>query len=85
MTNLVAIEGGRAVAARNVLAQFAADTEALSTESNDMAGYAVVVWDDRGFRSIAVHQGARCPMAPTLVPDFVSQAVKDFQISEMSE
>jgi hypothetical protein len=81
---LVPIEGGRAIAARDVLAQFAADTEALSTESIDVAGYAIVLWDDQGSRSICVHQGKRCPMASTLVPDFVQQAVKDFQVADMS-
>jgi hypothetical protein len=70
--SLIAIEGGRSIAARDVQAEFAKQTEELSTEYDAMAGFAILVWDDQGQASSIVHFGKRNGFAPILIPGIAS-------------
>jgi len=73
---IVAIEGGRSIAARDVQAEFAKQTEELSHEYDTMAGFAILVWDDEGDLSSAVHFGRRSSFAPVLIPGIASDVFK---------
>lgn len=73
---LVAIEGGRSIAARDVQAEFAKQTEELSHEFDTMAGFAVLVWDDEGQISSVVYFGKRSAFGPVLIPSIASDAFK---------
>jgi hypothetical protein len=77
MSNLVQIEGGRAIAARDVQAAFASETETLMLECADMAGFFVVVWDDEGARASVMYRGKRCPYGPTMIKDMITSALHD--------
>lgn len=70
-SNIRCIEGGRAIAARNVQASFAVDTDTVSSTFPDMAGYFLVAWDDQGCMVSAYHCGARNPFSPAMIPDLV--------------
>jgi hypothetical protein len=69
--NLVAIEGGRAIAARDVQASFAVDTDDASTGMPNMAGYVIVAWCDEGGFEVHYHAGNRNPFSPAMIPDLV--------------
>lgn len=70
-SNLRTIEGGRAIAARNVHASFAVDSDAITTGIGDMAGYVLMAWDDEGTMMSAHHFGSRNPFSPAMMPDLV--------------
>lgn len=70
-SNIRSIEGGRAIAARNVHASFAVDTGEMTTLLPDMAAYWLVAWDDEGNMVTAYHCGARNPFSPAMIPDLV--------------
>lgn len=70
-SNLRFIEGGRAIAARNVQASFAVDTDAVSSNLGGMAGYYVVAWDDEGTMITAYHCGTRNPYSVAMLPDLL--------------
>lgn len=69
--NLRSIEGGRAIAARDVLASFAVDTDSISTDCLEMAGFVVIAWDDVGAVTLAYHLGTRNPFSPCMIGDVV--------------
>lgn len=73
---LVAIEGGRSIAARDVQAEFAKQTEELSHEFDTMAGFAVLVWNDEGEITSVIHMGKRNGFSPVLIPVIASDAFK---------
>ena len=70
-SNIRCIEGGRAIAARNVQASFAVDTDAVSSDLTSMAGYYVVAWDDEGGMVSAYHCGARNPYSVAMLPELL--------------
>lgn len=70
-SNLRTIEGGRAIAARNVQAAFAVDTDQVSSELQSMAGFWLVAWDDEGFMMSAYHCGHRNPFSPAMLPELI--------------
>ena len=73
---LKVLEGGRAIAANEVLAEFASKTADISTEVETMAGFAVMAWDDEGNLVTEVHIGGRTPFSPMLVPAFARDLFK---------
>lgn len=79
---LKVIEGGRSIEGNDVLARFADETQELSIETKPMAGYAVVVWDDEGNFSTAIHIGARTPFSPMMLPKFASDLVKSKVVTQ---
>lgn len=72
---IVAIEGGRAIKAREVREHMLDKSDACSNAFDNMAGFAIVVWDDEGQTHTATFQGTRCPFAPSLVPQVVRYCV----------
>lgn len=68
------IEGGRAIAARDVSASMAVDGDELSCTEN-MAGYVIIVWDDEGGVGSAFHLGSRNPFSPAMLPDLLRQRI----------
>jgi CBS domain-containing protein len=65
-------ETARAIDANKMLAEFANATEELTTESDHMAGFFVVVWNDEGHYDVRYHfTGARNPLATPLIHDMV--------------
>jgi len=73
---VVAIEGGRSIAARDVQAEFAKQTEELSHKYDMLAGFAIMVWDDEGEVSSVVYFGKRSAFGPVLIPSIASEAFK---------
>lgn len=69
----VSIEGGRAIAARDVLGAFAKASDSVSIETPNMAGYYLVAWDDQGFMTTAYKAGIRNPYCGALLPDVINQ------------
>lgn len=80
---LKAIEGGRNIAANNVCSEFAKSTEELSVDAGLMAGFAVVVWDDEGQMSCAVHIGARTPFSPMQLLGFASDMIRSKVLTDV--
>ncbi len=78
---LTLIEGDRAKVANDVKAQFATDTEILSIECDEMAGYVVIAWDAEGFPCSAFKLGPHNPIPHMMVPSIV----KDILSTEMFE
>jgi hypothetical protein len=74
-SNLRPIEGGRAIQARNVRASFAVDCDEIESTAENMAGYAVVAWDDEGGMTFVYHAGVRNPFSPAMIPDLVRNRV----------
>lgn len=73
---IVAIEGGRSIAARDVQAEFAKRTEELCREYDMLAGFAIMVWDDEGQTSTRVYFGKRSGFPPALIPSIASDMFK---------
>lgn len=76
-TNLRSIEGGRAIAARDVQASFAVDADEIQTQLHNMAGYYLIAWDDEGQFNTAVHLGTRNPFAAVMLADIVHNRVSN--------
>lgn len=74
-SKVYAIEGGRSIKARDVLADFATRTDSLAIEYPLMAGFCIVVWNDEGDAEIAIRRGMRCPYAPTMLVDLIKSKV----------
>ena len=72
----VSIEGGRAIAARDILGHFAKSSDEVSTGTENMAGYYIIAWDDQGFMTTAYRAGRRNPYANAILPDAVTQRLK---------
>lgn len=75
-SNLRSIEGGRAIAAQEVLSQFASETETLSVNCQDMAGFMVVVWDDEGGMHRSFFNAPRSPYSPEMLTSLLSEKIK---------
>lgn len=71
---LYPIEGGRAIAARDVMSSMSVDADELSCTEN-IAGYAIIVWDDEGGVGSAFHLGSRNPFSPAMLPDVLRQRI----------
>mgnify|MGYP003329622680 CR=1 FL=1 len=69
MGELRPIEGGRAIAARDVQASFAVDTDEITTSIPNIAGYVIMAWDDEGSITDAYHLGTRNPMCHQMILD----------------
>lgn len=76
LPKLVSIEGGRAIAARDVQAAFAVDADSVSTETLNMAGYIIIAWDDEGGIEIKVSNAPRSPIASILLPNMARELVE---------
>lgn len=71
MGELRTIEGGRSIAARDVHASFAVDSDDLVSQVPNMAGYCIIVWDDEGGITSHASLGRFNPFSPAMVPDIV--------------
>ena len=72
---LVAIEGGRAIKARNVQAIFADKAEELSTTFDMPAGFAITMWDDQGEMTTVSFCGERSPYSRGMLIDMLKAEV----------
>lgn len=70
------VEGGRAQAALEVHNEFADDTQSLTTDCADMAGYVVIVWDDEGHMQTAMCNGVRSPYSKELAGALLAKKVE---------
>lgn len=68
---LQSIEGGRAIAARDCSASLQVDADSMATETENLAGYAVIVWDDEGGFDLKVHLGKRNPYNAAMLADVI--------------
>lgn len=72
---LVAIEGGRAIKARDVRELLLTKCHEASLAYDNLAGFAIVVWDDEGQTECETFQGSRCPFSPHFIPGLVKDMV----------
>lgn len=70
------IEGGRAAEALKLLNEFAADTQSLSVDCQDMAGFVVFVWDDTGTFHSAFSNGVRSPYSKELAGILLAKKIE---------
>lgn len=81
-SNVRSIEGGRAIKARDVQAEFAKETSSVSELCPNAAGFFVIMWDDEGEFAYSVHKGDRNPYAPSLLPNIVKEKVRAALVEE---
>lgn len=76
------VEGGRAKAALEVHNDFASETETLTIDTHNMAGFVVIVWDDEGVFNTAMCNGVRSPYAKELAGMLLAKKVEHLFFKE---
>lgn len=79
------VDGGRAQAALEIHNDFARDTETLTVNCADMAGYVVVVFDDEGRMKTAMRNGVRSPYSNELAGHLLSKKVEYLFFADKEE
>lgn len=72
---VVPIEGGRAIAARDVHTELGSAADLAPAECPDMAGFALLTWDDQGFVHSTIYTGPRNPYSPAILKEIAASAV----------
>lgn len=76
------VEGDRAKAALEIHNEFASDTQAITVECPEMAGYVVIAWDDEGHFQDAMCNGVRSPYAKEMIGMLLAKKVEHLFFSE---
>lgn len=82
---VISIDGGRAIAARDVEAAFRDAVEEVISDCQSPAGFILLVSDDEGFISGVAHMGDRLPYSPDMFSEVLRKQVDSFLISAASE
>jgi predicted lipoprotein len=82
---LKATEGRRASAALEVQTDFARDTEAITINCAEMAGYIVIAWDDEGHMQTAMSNGVRSPYSRELIGVLAAKKVEHMMFKDDAE
>lgn len=67
------IDGGRAIQARDVVAEFGTASDEVCIETDNMAAFAIFAIDDEGFVVMRSFIGRRCPYSPALLSDVIKK------------
>lgn len=66
----------RDVEANEVHKQFAVESEVMTTETERMAGFVIVTWDDEGYMHSSLHVGEMSPLPMAMIPHLVKDYLK---------